>query len=87
MGFVGCPEHGVAQLTEDPDAPFRGMLQNLNAAFLGIPKTGPGNHGRRERLGDVIDYLTGHRDRLRYRAFRRDNLPIATCQDRQGELG
>lgn len=54
------------------------MLQNLNAAFLGIAKTGPGNKGRRERLGNVIDYLTGHRERLRYHALRRDDLPIAT---------
>jgi hypothetical protein len=54
------------------------MLQNLNAAFLGIAKTGPGNKGRRERLGDVIDYLTGHRCRLRYHALRRDDLPIGT---------
>jgi hypothetical protein len=54
------------------------MLQNLNAAFLGIAKTGPGNKGRRERLGDVIDYLTGHRGRLRYHALRRDDLPIGT---------
>jgi hypothetical protein len=53
-------------------------LQNLNAAFLGIAKTGPGNKGRRERLGDVIDYLTGHRGRLRYHALRRDDLPIGT---------
>jgi hypothetical protein len=54
------------------------MLQNLNAAFLGIAKTGPGNKGRRQRLGDVIDYLTGHRARLRYHALRRDDLPIGT---------
>jgi hypothetical protein len=54
------------------------MLQNLIGAFLEIPKTGPGNKGRRERLGGVIDYLTGHRDRLRYHELRRDDLPIAT---------
>jgi len=54
------------------------MLQILIAAFMGIPKTGPGNKGRRERLGNVIDYLTGHRERLRYHELRRDDLPIAT---------
>jgi hypothetical protein len=54
------------------------MLQNLNGAFLGIAKTGPGNKGRRERLGEVIDYLTGHHCRLRYHALRRDDLPIGT---------
>jgi hypothetical protein len=54
------------------------MLQNLIGAFLEIPKTGPGNKGRRERLGAVIEYLTGHRERLRYHELRRDGLPIAT---------
>jgi len=54
------------------------MLQNLIRAFMGIPKTGPGNKGRRERLGEVIEYLTGHRERLRYYELRRDDLPIAT---------
>jgi hypothetical protein len=54
------------------------MLQNLIGAFLEIPKTGPGNKGRRERLGAVIEYLTGHRERLRYYQLRRDDLPIAT---------
>ena len=54
------------------------MLQNLIRAFLEIPKTGPGNKGRRDRLGAVIEYLTGHRERLRYHELRRDDLPIAT---------
>lgn len=54
------------------------MLQNLIGVFLEIPKTGPGNKGRRERLGAVIEYLTGHRERLRYHELRRDGLPIAT---------
>jgi hypothetical protein len=54
------------------------MLQNLIRAFMEIPKTGPGNKGRRERLGAVIEYLTGHRERLRYHELRRDDLPIAT---------
>jgi hypothetical protein len=54
------------------------MLQNLMGAFMDIPKTGPGNKGRRERLGGVIEYLTGHRERLRYHQLRCDDLPIAT---------
>ena len=54
------------------------MLQNLIGAFMNIPKTGPGNKGRRERLGSVIEYLMGHRERLRYHELRRDDLPIAT---------
>jgi hypothetical protein len=54
------------------------MLQNLIRAFMDIPKTGPGNKGRRERLGEVIEYLTAHRERLRYHELRRDDLPIAT---------
>lgn len=73
----------LAQWTAEQQALLRRgwvdrMLQNLNAAYLGIAKTGPGNKGRRERVGDVIDYLTGHRGRLRYHALRRDDLPIAT---------
>lgn len=54
------------------------MLKNLKGAFLDITKTCPGNKGRRERLGYVIEYLTNHRERLCYRQLRLDDLPIAT---------
>lgn len=40
------------------------MLQNLTGACIDIPKIGPGNKGRRERLGGVIEYLPGHRELL-----------------------
>jgi len=71
-----------AWVAEQQDLLRRGhvdpMLQNLMAAFMSIAKTGPGNKGRRERLGGVIEYLMGHRERLRYHQLRRDDLPIAT---------
>jgi hypothetical protein len=54
------------------------ILRELRAAWNAIPMTGPGNKGRRKRLGDVIDHLHKNRERLRYHEFRRDDLDIGS---------
>jgi hypothetical protein len=60
----------------------RGHLTQLHnelaAALDCIPKTGPGNKGRRKRLLAIIKYLANHRSRLRYAELRRDDLDIGT---------
>jgi hypothetical protein len=54
------------------------LLDDLGDRFLQIAKTGPGNKGRRKRLGDIIAHLTEHRERMGYARLRRDDLVIGT---------
>jgi hypothetical protein len=54
------------------------VLEELGARMDRIPRTGPGNKGKRKRLAGVIAYLKRHKKRLRYRACRAEALPIAT---------
>jgi hypothetical protein len=54
------------------------VLGELRRRHVAIPKTGPGNKGRRERLAKVIKYLDDHAHRMPYAALRRDDLDIGT---------
>ncbi len=54
------------------------VITTLSAAYASIAKTGPGNKAKREKLLDVLTHLNKHRHRMRYHAFRRDDLDIAT---------
>jgi hypothetical protein len=54
------------------------VITTLSACYASIPKTGPGNKGRREKLLDVLTHLSKHRHRMHYHALRRDDLDIAT---------
>jgi hypothetical protein len=54
------------------------VVRSLSEAYAGIPRTGPGNKGRRKRLLEVIAHLNKHRHRMRYCQLRRDDLDIAT---------
>lgn len=54
------------------------VFEELRSRLERIPRTGPGNKGKRKRLAGVIAYLKRHKKRLRYRACRADDLPIAT---------
>jgi len=54
------------------------LLGELRQKLAGIPRTGPGNKGKRTRLEHVIKYLTKHRQRLRYRDLRRRDLEIGS---------
>lgn len=57
---------------------IRSVLSELVAALRRIPKTGPGNKGKRERLGNVINHFALHRHRMRYRALRARDLDIGS---------
>jgi hypothetical protein len=54
------------------------VLSTLSAALNAIPKTGPGNRGKRKRLSAILAYLTGHQSRMRYQDLRRRDLDIGS---------
>lgn len=54
------------------------LLTELSRAYATIPKTGPGNKGRRKRLLDIMLYLAEHKHRMCYAELRRDDLDIGT---------
>lgn len=54
------------------------MYAELSESLRKIPKTGPGNKGRRKRLLDIMKYLAEHQHRMRYAELRRDDLDIGT---------
>lgn len=54
------------------------LLNGLKTARAKIPKTGPGNKGRRQRLQMTVNYLEKHKSRMSYAELRRDDLDIGT---------
>lgn len=54
------------------------LLDTLRAGLATIPKTGPGNKGRRTRLNAQLGFLEKHRARLRYAELRADDLVIGS---------
>jgi len=50
----------------------------LGEELAKIPKTGPGNKGKRERLHLIIGHLTKNRARMRYHELRRRDLDIGS---------
>jgi hypothetical protein len=54
------------------------VVSALSQAYASIPKTGPGNKTKREKLLEVIMHMNKHRHRMRYCQLRRDDLDIAT---------
>jgi hypothetical protein len=54
------------------------LLTELSQAHTAIPKTGPGNKGRRTRLLRIMEYLAEHKHRMRYAELRREDLDIGT---------
>jgi hypothetical protein len=54
------------------------LLNTLHEALDAIAKTGPGNKGKRKRLGDVIGYLEKNRERLLYARLRRRGIDIGS---------
>lgn len=54
------------------------LFTELSEAYARIPKTGPGNKGKRARLLNIMEYLGEHRHRMRYDRLRRDDLDIGT---------
>jgi hypothetical protein len=57
---------------------IEGVIAFLREKFAGIPKKGPGNKGRRERLKKTINYLDKNKDRLQYAELRNAGLPIGS---------
>lgn len=54
------------------------VLDPIAAAHRAIPKTGPGNKGRRKRLLGTHEYLAEHQHRMNYAHLRRDDLDIGS---------
>jgi hypothetical protein len=54
------------------------VITTLSNAYASIPKTGPGNKGKREKLLDILTHFSKHRHRMKYDALRRDDLDIAS---------
>lgn len=50
----------------------------LSNAYASIPKTGPGNKAKRQKLREVLEHFAKNRHRMKYEALRRDDLDIAT---------
>jgi hypothetical protein len=61
-------------LDGDPHA----IICDLKAELEVIPKTGPGNKGRRERLSKAIGYLETNIHRLNYRQVRDEDLELGS---------
>jgi hypothetical protein len=56
------------------------VLVELRGWLDQIPKTGPGNKGRRERLTAAIRYLGDRLDKLEYGSYRDQDLEVGTGQ-------
>lgn len=54
------------------------VQSELRSSQFAIPKTGPGNKARRQRLGQVLAYLEHHAHRMPYAQFRAEDLDIGT---------
>lgn len=54
------------------------VLDELRERLAAIPRTGPGNKGRRGRLAQVLGYVEKNRERLPYAAFLDDGLDIGS---------
>lgn len=54
------------------------IVAELRRRLLAIPKTGPGNKGRRERLEQALLYLERRLPNIRYGSLRRRDLEIGT---------
>jgi hypothetical protein len=55
-----------------------GVIAYLQQQYAAVPKTGPGNKGKRQRLEKTIKYLDANRERLRYSELRKAGLPIGS---------
>lgn len=54
------------------------VIEALRNAYVSIPKTGPNNKGKRDRLDKILKHLVENQSRLRYRDLRRQDLDIGT---------
>lgn len=56
----------------------RAVIDELGSRLEAIPKTGPGNKGKRERLLAVLKHFIEHQRRMKYRDLRRRDLDIGS---------
>jgi hypothetical protein len=54
------------------------LVSELEDALEEIPKTGPGNKGKRDRLSEVIKYFSKRLDMMNYGSLRAQDLEIAS---------
>ena len=54
------------------------VVRQLKTMLTAVPKTGPGNKGKRERLTDAIDYIQNNLDRMDYKYLRDQDLELAS---------
>jgi hypothetical protein len=54
------------------------IIQLLREELAGIPKTGPGNRGKRERLAEIIAHFAKNRERMHYNEMRKRDLDIGS---------
>ncbi len=60
------------------DGDVAAILREMERSLALIPKTGPGNKGRRERLSRSIRYIEQREEKLDYGSLRRRDLEIST---------
>ena len=56
----------------------RAVIDELGRRFNAIPKTGPGNKGKRKRLLAILKHFIEHQHRMKYRDLRRRDLDIGS---------
>lgn len=54
------------------------VTKELRRILKGIPKQGPGNKGKRERLEDAINYIETNLDRIDYKYLRDQDLELGS---------
>jgi len=54
------------------------VVYHLQKSMNAIPKTGPGNKNRRERLASVIRYISKRYDKMRYHQLAAEDLEVST---------
>ena len=56
----------------------RAVIDEIGRVFDSVPKTGPGNKGKRERLLKIYKHFLAHQHRMKYRDLRRRDLDIGS---------
>ncbi len=60
------------------DGKAKGIVRDLRKALAEIPKTGPGNKGKRERLSAALNYLAARVDMMNYDELLKEDLEISS---------
>jgi hypothetical protein len=68
----------AAQTKKLRNGAVNAVIRLLRDELAAIPKTGPGNKGRRERLAKVVAHLVKNRHRVRYKEMRSRDLDIGS---------